>query len=663
MTLESRSSYIPLQLRRLLITWTAELHVVAGAALLAFWLRFEFVIPAAHLPHLWYALGAWLLTKPAIFHACGLTHRWWRHSSIPDLLRLGFANIAASITGAAVITALAPPGFPRSIYLLDLILTSLLTAGFAAAARIWFESRTRSMPSSSQTAIIYGAGAGGVMLLREIQSNRTLGYTIAGFVDDDPSLRGMLIRGVPVLGSGVDLARLVSSHSVTYVLIALPSASGEQMTRVLSHCHASGVRFKTLPGMAEVLHERGRLVNLRDVKVEDLLGRKPVQLDKSRIDSKLHGKVVLVTGAAGSIGSELCRQIAAAKPSALIAVDNAETAMFHLERELRGSFPDLNLVPEIGNVQNRDRLREIFSAYEPVMVYHAAAYKHVPMMEANVFEAIENNIFGALNVAEISAEAGVRDFVMISSDKAVRPTNIMGATKRVAELVIRSLQNTGTRYVSVRFGNVLGSNGSVVPIFRKQIEDGGPVTVTHPEMRRFFMTIPEAVQLVLQAAAMGAGGEIFVLDMGTPVKIVDLANQLILLSGYTPGEDIRIEFTGARPGEKLYEELNLDEESTLPTSHPKIKVFSGTTLAEPEMAAHLMRLRSASSKRDVAALLTALKDIVPDYNPSKALLARALESDLLRMSNAVGRASAWQEKSAAGCDELSDSKELNVQPA
>ena len=360
------------------------------------------------------------------------------------------------------------------------------------------------------------------------------------------------------------------------------------------------------------------------------------ELDSRRIHAKLGGKVALVTGAAGSIGSELCRQIARFQPAALVALEISETALFHLEREMRRLFPQMAFFAEIGNIQNAQRLREIFRAYGPAVVYHAAAYKHVPMMESHIYEAVENNVLGTFNVAVAAAESGVEDFVMISSDKAVRPTNAMGATKRVAELLIRSLQNGGPRFVSVRFGNVLGSNGSVVPIFNEQIARGGPVTVTHPEMRRYFMTIPEAVQLVLQASTMGRGGEIFVLDMGEPVKIVDLARQLIVLSGLKPDEDIRIEFTGVRPGEKLYEELNMDEEHILPTYHDKVRIFAGSSMSADTTMGNLAALRAACERRDLAALVLELQRMVPDYTPSETLLDRLGQHDLVRLADRVG---------------------------
>jgi FlaA1/EpsC-like NDP-sugar epimerase len=381
--------------------------------------------------------------------------------------------------------------------------------------------------------------------------------------------------------------------------------------------------------------ERRISTQIREVAVEDVLGRSVIELDWSGIRAKLGGKVALVTGAAGSIGSELCRQIARLEPAALIAFDMSETALFEIEQEMLRTHPNLVFHPEIGSIRSRRRLQEVLSLHRPSIVYHAAAYKHVPMMEAHVFEAVENNVFGTCNVAAAAAEFGVEDFVMVSSDKAVRPANMMGATKRVSELAIRSLQNGGPRYVSVRFGNVLGSNGSVVPIFKRQIAAGGPVTVTHPKMRRYFMTIPEAVQLVMQASTMGKGGEIFVLDMGQPVCIVDLARQLIVLSGLRPDHDIRIEFTGVRPGEKLYEELHCDGEETLSTSHNKISVFAGLSLPFDQMTRHLNVLRSACDRRDVRKLVFELKEMIPDYNPSKEVLQRLIEPGHFRLARAI----------------------------
>jgi FlaA1/EpsC-like NDP-sugar epimerase len=385
------------------------------------------------------------------------------------------------------------------------------------------------------------------------------------------------------------------------------------------------VEYKTIPGLGEVIEERGLVGQIREVAVEDLLGRNTVRLNDDQIRGTLEGKIVLVTGAAGSIGSELCRQIARFNPAKIVGFEIAESPLFEIDREMRQAFPAIPFYPEMGSIQNRARLDEVLLQHAPSIVYHAAAYKHVPMMEANVFEAIENNVFGTYNVAMAAAEHGVEDFIMISSDKAVRPTNIMGATKRVTELLLLELQNGRTCYVAVRFGNVLGSNGSVIPIFKKQIAAGGPVTVTHPEMRRYFMTIPEASQLVLQASTMGMGGEIFVLDMGAPVKIVDLARNLIRLSGFRPDEDIKIEFTGARPGEKLYEELNFIEENTVPTPCEKIKIFTGNSLPSAGMESYLEALRGICQRREVSNLVLTLKDLIPDYNPSAQLRRRVVD--------------------------------------
>jgi len=465
---------------------------------------------------------------------------------------------------------------------------------------------------------------------------------VCGFIDDDRNKRGMLINGVPVHGCGTDLPQLAAAHNVRSVLIAIPSATGSQMTRIIQHCREAGVSVRTMPSLAEMVAGRPVARQIREVAVEDILGREPVELDRQRISGRLRGRVAMVTGAAGSIGNELCAQIARFEPAALIAFEISESALFHQERDFLERFPRLSFHAEIGSVQNVQRLREVFRRYSPSVVYHAAAYKHVPLMERHIFEAIENNVAGTHNVAMAAAEFGAEDFVLISSDKAVRPTNIMGATKRAAELVIRSFQNGGPRYVSVRFGNVLGSNGSVVPIFQKQIAAGGPVTVTHPEMQRYFMTIPEAAQLVLQASVMGRGGETFVLNMGAPVRIVDLARQLILLSGLNPGEDIRIEFTGIRPGEKLCEELQLSGERTLPTCHEKISVFAGPGLPFEQVVRHLARLRNACETRDLRSVVIELERMVPDYAPGEELSQRLaalgcgpMGSDLARLATAV----------------------------
>ena len=435
------------------------------------------------------------------------------------------------------------------------------------------------------------------------------------------------VATVPGTFMHADLTAFAAKHELEEVLIALHSAPGSCITSVLRSCHDAGLRCRTIPSLAEVIENRALAPQIRDVAVEDLLGRSPVLLDQHAIRETLGGQVVMVTGAAGSIGSELCRQIARFGPLSIIGYDIAETPLFEIDRELGKTFPELDFQPVIGSIQNRSRLDEVLRRHHPSVIYHAAAYKHVPLMESHLFEAVENNILGTLNVALAAAEHDVRDFVMISSDKAVRPTNVMGATKRVAELMVNALQNGSTKYASVRFGNVLGSNGSVVPIFKKQIASGGPITITHPEMKRYFMTIPEAAQLVLQASTMSKGGEIFVLDMGKQVRIVDLAINLILLSGLRPQEDIGLQFTGIRPGEKLYEELCCSDESTLPTFHEKILIYTGPDLAADEMQRRLNSIRRYCAERDARKLFLELKKVVPDYNPSGDILGRLLASD------------------------------------
>jgi FlaA1/EpsC-like NDP-sugar epimerase len=613
-------------LMRRALVWAAQIGLFALSAGAAFLLRFDFSIPGSYVPYLGFALVIWVTVKVIAFRVANLDRGPWRYVSVVDLVRLALANLAASAAACILILAFGPAGFPRSIYLLDLMICFLLTSGLRLAARIALEAtsdRWRSRGAEKRT-LIYGSGGGGMALLREIRNNPKLAYRVVGFVDDLADRQGMRVAGMPVLGGGDAIEMLAAKHRIAMVLIAIPSATGTQMTRILELCHTAGVECKTVPGLGEIIEGRGLTGQIREVAVEDLLGRTPVRLEEGKIRSTIEGKMVMVTGAAGSIGAELCRQIAQFHPAGIVGFEIAESPLFEIDREMKLSFPEVPFYPEIGSIQNRARVEEVLRRYRPASIYHAAAYKHVPLMEAHVFEAIENNVFGTYNVAAAAAENGVEDFVMISSDKAVRPTNVMGTTKRIAELILRALQNGRTKYVAVRFGNVLGSNGSVIPIFKKQIASGGPVTVTHPEMRRFFMTIPEACQLVLQAAAIGRGGQICVLDMGQPVKIVDLARNLILLSGLRPDEDVKIEFTGMRPGEKLYEELSSLHEDTVPTEHEKIRIFIGNAIEEEDLQGWLDSLHEICDARDMGRLVVALKEIVLDYNPSTHLLRRVL---------------------------------------
>ena len=619
------------------VVWAAQIVIFALSGLLAFLLRFDLRMPPAYLGHLAYALPIWIVVKIAVFRVANLDRGWWRYVSISDLLRIAAGNFAGSVLSCVAILFFAPVGFPRSIYLLDLMICFLGTAGVRMVVRLTAEATSYGRNGTAKkNTLIYGAGDAGVTLLKETQKNPKLPYRVLGFLDDRPDKKGVHILGTRVLGGGEQVQALVTKHNIDIILIAIPSATGAAMTRILKHCHAVGVECKTVPGMGDVIEERGLAGQIREVAVEDLLGRTPVRLEEEQIRASLEGKVVLVTGAAGSIGSELCRQIARFRPAAIVGFEIAESPLFEIDREMSQVFPEMAFYPEIGSIQNRTRLNDVLRQYSPSVVYHAAAYKHVPMMETHIFEAIENNVFGTYNVAVAASDYGVEDFVMISSDKAVRPTNIMGATKRVGELLLLALQNGRTKYVAVRFGNVLGSNGSVIPTFKKQIATGGPVTVTHPDMRRFFMSIPEACQLVLQAAVIGKGGQICVLDMGEPVKIVDLARNLIFLSGLKPDEDIKIEFTGIRPGEKLYEETSTMLEGTASTAHEKVCIYAGNGMPEGDMLTWIECLREICDARDASRLVVALKEMVLDYSPSVHLIKRAIETRDRFSFSAVG---------------------------
>jgi len=607
----------------------AALHgLTAVCSLLAsYLLRFEFVIPASETGLLLKALPLAVAAKVIILHLAGCDHGGWRYTSVVDLKRLLIGNVAASAFYAALSYAVVGAGFPRSVYVIDLLVCFLLTAGARMSVRLYCDGLLKPAPRiAEKQVLLYGAGAAGMTLMREILSNPSLGYRVLGFLDDDNRKRGVNIMGATVLGTGREAARIVErfqrrNRQVDEIVIAMPSATGRQMVEALANCRAAGVSCKTVPSMGGLLTGKVLTRQIRDVSVVDLLGRDPVHLDESVIRESIQGRVVMVTGAGGSIGSELCRQISSFQPGRLILFERAESDLFRIHLDLRNQFPDVSLVPQIGDIRERQLVDEVVRHYGVDSIFHAAAYKHVPMMEAHLLEAVKNNIVGTRNVVEAALQNGVSSFLMISSDKAVNPTNIMGLSKRVAELIVSSMprpeDRRGTRFVSVRFGNVLGSNGSVVPIFKEQIAAGGPVTVTHPDVTRYFMTIPEAVQLVLQASTMGKGSEIFVLDMGEPVRVVDLARNMIRLSGHEPDEDIEIRFTGLRPGEKLFEELILTGEDILPTYHEKIRIFCGRQ-KEPEFMTHwLNRLDVLLGRHDEAAVLQHMRQIVPEYEPSE----------------------------------------------
>ncbi len=624
-----------LRTNRLLVV-CADALAVASSLLLAFLFRFDFSVPAVAWDHFVQFLPLVLALKLILFIPFGLYRGMWRYTGLLDLWRLAQANLVAQLLVVAAVAYLTrfEGGVSRGVFIIDGAFCLLLTAGVRLLIRVYFllrqESSRRGVSllagllhrPAGAPVLIVGAGEAGGRLAAELITSGSLGYRPVGFVDDDAAKIGRRLQGLPVLGSLEDLPALVQRLSVVEVLIALPSAAGQGMRRVVRICERSGAPYKTLPTLGELMDGRVSVSALRRVDYQDLLGRPQVELDHTTLERALAGRVVLVTGAGGSIGSELCRQLVRFRPSRLLLLEAGEYNLFAVQQALAGLPEAPELVPLLGRVQDRGLMRGLLAAHRPQVVLHAAAYKHVHLVEQSPWEGVFNNVVGSRVAMEESLAAGVERFVLVSTDKAVRPTSVMGACKRVAELLMQSLGGGPTRFMAVRFGNVVGSSGSVIPLFREQIERGGPVTVTHPEATRFFMTIPEAASLILQAGAMGTGGEIFVLQMGTPVRILDMAQDLIRLSGKEPYRDVDIVFTGLRPGEKLYEELITAGEGVGPTWHQKIMVLR----AEPAQGDGLARQRArvvqgieelcrAADGHQPEAVRRALMDLVPEYRP------------------------------------------------
>ena len=563
-----------------------------------------------------------LLTLPVrIFIAwrTRLYSRLWKHASVTELERILTAALASAAINFAVGIgmhewfALTPHRMPYSALTLDAMLSIAVLATPRLAVRFLHARRKRE--GEGVRTIVVGAGSSGQMIAREAVSSDRAHYEVVAFVDDDKSKHGQLLNGIKVEGRIDELPRLIRELGATEVIIAMPSARGNLVRRVVELATQAGARTRTVPSLADLVSGRIEVTALRPVEIQDLLRRAPITTDSTTVRTLAEGRTVLVTGAGGSIGAELCRQIADLKPELLVLLDHSENQMFEIEGELRRRNPSLKIAPVIADIPDDGRVQQIFERYRPFAVFHAAAHKHVPLMEENLIEAVTNNVLGTRNVVEASIEHGVTHFVLISTDKAVRPTSMMGATKRMAELIVRLAAARETRhFVVVRFGNVLGSRGSVVPTFMAQIERGGPVTVTHPDMRRFFMTIPEAVQLVMQAGALGAGGELFVLDMGDPVKISDLARDLIRLSGLEEGTDIEIRYTGIRPGEKLYEEVLFGDEDVRETAHPKVIRVLAADPAEglEDRIDELIRL-ATFAPADELRLRETIIGLVPDF--------------------------------------------------
>jgi FlaA1/EpsC-like NDP-sugar epimerase len=527
-------------------------------------------LPASEWERFLRTLPLLLLARMAVFAWFHLYEGLWRYVSMRDILAILKAVTLSSLIFMAGVLAVFGHGFPRSVFVLDWVLCLALVGGVRLAVRALRESSGRYGRGQGKRAFIIGAGDAGEMLLREMDRSLTLNYEVVGFIDDDPRKQGRRIHGIEVVGTVEELPALCWAKGVQELLIAIPSATPEQKRRILEGCRKSGVPFKSVPALSELLQGKARIGQLQEVRPEDLLGREPIRLDLDRLRDELQGRRILVTGAGGSIGSELCRQLAAFEPELLVLFERAESSLYFVQLELQSRHRNLQVVPVVGDILDRRKVEEVITAYAPEVIYHAAAYKHVPLMEAHPLEAIENNVFGTETVARAAMRGGVKKFVLISTDKAVRPVGVMGMTKRVAECLLLSLDGGPTTFVAVRFGNVLGSDGSVLPLFRWQIAQGGPLTVTDPEATRYFMLLSEAAQLVLQAGAMGKGGEIFFLDMGEPIRILDLAENLIRLFGLEPGRDIPIQIIGLRPGERLREELVQEQEDLLPTEHDKV---------------------------------------------------------------------------------------------
>jgi FlaA1/EpsC-like NDP-sugar epimerase len=593
----------------------ADAALVAAAWYVAFQVRFDQGVPGRYDEFLGLDVFiAVVAVKMLVFVAFGLYEHWWRYVSIQDMWRSFLAVTVASTAAVLVLYLWSPVDgwrLPRGIIAIDWILVLALVTGVRLLVRTLIERPgRRGIVARGKEALIVGAGDAGQLVIREMLKSRALGYTPTALVDDDPRKKNMRLHGIRVLGTTADLPRLLADQKPDEVIIAIPSAPGDVRQRVVNACRDAGVPVKTLPGVHELIAgDLNLFQQLREVQVEDVLGRDSVDLDMPSIASYIAGSTVLVTGAGGSIGSELCRQVAALGAAQIVLVEHAENALVTIERELQHERRFTATVPVLADVKDRVKIRRLLDRHRPDVVFHAAAYKHVPLMEANPLESVRNNVIGTRVMAEVASECGVKRFVLVSTDKAVRPKNVLGQTKALCEWLVEAAAArgaNGTSFISVRFGNVLGSSGSVIPLFRRQIARGGPVTVTHPDMERYFMTIPEAVQLIVQAGAIGESGDIFVLDMGKPVKIVDLAHNMIRLSGREPDRDIPIEFIGVRPGEKLHEDLWGEGEAAVPTAHPKI-LRAACRPVDPvwleEELAELERLADAGETVEIVARL------------------------------------------------------------
>ncbi len=596
----------------------AHLGLIIIAYIFSFYLRFEFTIPEEYFSLILKTLPLLLIIKLGVFYYFGLFSGLWRYVSMDDLWRiLKASTLSTVIFILTVVFVYGIHGFPRSVFIIDWILCTSFVGGVRLVSRLFKEIFKTSTRRRAKKVLIIGAGEAGIMVLRECRNNPNMNADVVGFIDDDPAKKNLRIQGIRILGGRENIPKFVKQYEIEEIIIAIPSAKGQDIRQILSYCQIPDVKIKIVPGLHKILS--GELeIKLREVKPEDLLGRETVKIDEEEVGSYIKDKRILVTGAGGSIGSELCRQIVRFSPSELILYDHNENDVYFLEVEFKTKYPKVKFETIIGDIKDVGLLKYVFFHYKPQVVFHSAAYKHVPLMEENVIAAVKNNIVGSRNLIYAAHHYRVERFILISTDKAVNPTSIMGATKRIAETIMQAKARfSKTKFMAVRFGNVIGSSGSVVPLFKRQIEEGGPITVTHPEAKRYFMSANEAASLVLQAGAIGKGGEIFILDMGEQIKIIDLAKNLIALSGLKPEEDIPIEFIGLRKGEKLYEEILLDSEKDKATKYHKIYITSAEDFDLHKLRHQVKELERLAEIMDEDRVIEKMKEIVSSYVSNK----------------------------------------------
>lgn len=621
--MKMKNNFLKIPINRIIALLIMDTMSIVIASFAAIYIRFDFqfnAIPKEYMAKFEYILPFNIGFTILFFVIWKLYKSVWRYASATEMLNIVFATCCASVA-QFVLCQLTNQKMPRSYYIIYLFLLFAMTCGIRFSYRILriinMKRTEIAQKKTGNNVMLIGGGAAANAILKEAESSQFVSMNIKCIIDDNPGCHGKFLRGVPIVGGREKIADAVGQYSIDEIIFAIPSASNKVRKEILDICKETGCKLRTLPGIYQLINGDVSVSKLKEVEIEDLLGRDPIQINTEEVLNSVHNKVILVTGGGGSIGSELCRQIAAHHPKQLIVLDVYENSVYEIQQELLRKYPELNQVVLIASVRNTARIEKIFETYHPDIVYHAAAHKHVPLMETSPNEAIKNNVFGTYKTAQAAAKYGVKKFVLISTDKAVNPTNIMGASKRICEMIIQMMNHmTETNFVAVRFGNVLGSNGSVIPLFKRQIAAGGPVTVTDPNIIRYFMTIPEAVSLVLQAGAYARGGEIFVLNMGEPVKILNLATNLIKLSGYKPGEDIEIKFTGLRPGEKMYEELLMNEEGLKETANKMIFIGKPIEFDEEEFRRQLDLLEQEAVNEDGDIRKEVMK-IVPTYHPTE----------------------------------------------